>query len=81
MIERETQVWISSEALGAILSPQNPAAARRCSGRLVRISDDGFYEVTVDLQGKSYTALLPIAGTAIMAANPEAEVPVIEVER
>jgi hypothetical protein len=81
MIERETQVWISSEALGAILSPQNPAAARRCSGRLVRVSKEGYYEVTVDLQGKSYTALLPIAATAIMATSPEAEVPAIEVER
>jgi hypothetical protein len=81
MIERETQVWIASEALGYILSPQNPAAARRFSGRLVRISSEGFYEVTVDLQGKSYTALLPVASTAIMAANPEPEVTPIEVER
>jgi hypothetical protein len=81
MIERETQVWIASEALGYILSPQNPAAARRFNGRLVRVSDDGFYEVTVDLQGKNYTALLPIASTAIMATNPESDVPAIEVER
>jgi hypothetical protein len=81
MIERETQVWIASEALGYILSPQNPAAARRFNGRLVRVSDDGFYEVTVDLQGKNYTALLPIATTAIMSTNPESEVPAIEVER
>jgi hypothetical protein len=81
MIERETQIWIASEALGYILSPQNPAAARRFSGRLVRTSSEGFYEVTVDLQGKSYTALLPIAGTAIMAASPEPEVTPIEVER
>ena len=81
MIERETQVWIASEALGYILSPQNPAAARRFNGRLVRISDAGYYEVMVDLQGKNYTALLPIAPTEIMATNPESEVATIEVER
>ena len=81
MIERETQVWIASEALGYILSPQNPAAARRFNGRLVRVCAEGYYEVMVDLQGKNSTALLPIATTAIMATNPESEVATIEVER
>lgn len=81
MIEREATVWITSEALGYILSPQNPQAARRFSGRLVRVAAEGFYEVTVDLQGKNYTALLPIAETAIMATTPESDVPAIEVER
>lgn len=81
MIEREATVWIASEELGYILSPQNPAAARRFSGRLVRVAPEGYYEVTVDLQGKNYTALLPISQTAIMATTSEPEVPPIEVER
>ena len=45
------------------------------------MASEGYYEVTVDLQGKNYTALLPIADTAIMATTPESEVPPIEVER
>jgi hypothetical protein len=81
MIEREATIWIASEALGYILSPQNPAAARRFSGRLVRVAPEGYYEVSVDLQGKSYTALLPIAVTAIMATTPEPEVQSLEIER
>ena len=56
-------------------------AARRFAGRLVRVAAEGYYEVTVDLQGKNYTALLPISQTAIMAATPDMEVPPIEVER
>ncbi|MFN8096114.1 MAG: hypothetical protein U0599_28530 [Vicinamibacteria bacterium] len=51
MIEREATVWIASEELGYILSPQNPAAAR-----LQRAPRPGcrpsYYEVTVDLQGE-----------------------------
>jgi hypothetical protein len=81
MIEREATVWIASEALGHILSPQNPQAARRLPGRLVRVAPEGYYEVTVDLQGKNYTALLPVSDTAIMATTPDVEVPPIEVER
>ena len=45
------------------------------------MSPEGYYEVTVDLQGKNYTALLPISQTAIMATTAESEVPPIEVER
>ena len=51
------------------------------SGRLVRISDEGYYEVTLTLQNGSYTALLPISSTVIIATQPESSVAVIEVER
>ena len=74
MIERETQVWIASEALGYILSPQNPAAARRFNGRLVRDLRRGVLRGDGGPPGRNYTALLPIATTAIMATNPESEV-------
>ena len=76
MIEREATVKISNDQLANLLG-----GTKAASGRLVRIAPEGFYEVTLALQGGSYTTLLPIAGTAIVAAKPETEVPPIEVER
>jgi hypothetical protein len=76
MIEREATVKISSDLLANILG-----GAKAASGRLVRVSPDGYYEVALALQGGSYTTLLPIASTVIIATKPEAEVPPIEVER
>ena len=75
MIEREATVKISCELLGNLLG-----GTKTVSGRLVRVAE-GFYEVTLALQGGSYTTLLPIASTAIIATKPESEVPPIEVER
>ncbi len=51
------------------------------NGKLVRVSKDGYYEVTLATQGGNYTTLLPIASTVIMAAQAESNVPAIEVER
>ena len=76
MIEREATVKISSELLGSLFGGTKVA-----SGRLVRISDEGYYEVTLTLQNGSYTALLPISSTVIIATQPESSVPAIEVER
>jgi hypothetical protein len=76
MIEREATVKISSDLLANILG-----GAKAANGRLVRISSEGFYEVTLTLQGGSYTTLLPIQSTVIIATKPEPEVPPIEVER
>jgi hypothetical protein len=76
MIEREATVKISSELLANLLG-----GAKAANGRLVRIADEGYYEVTLSLQGGSYTTLLPIASTVIIATQPEAAVPAIEVER
>lgn len=76
MIEREATVKISSELLGSLFGVTKVA-----SGRLVRISDEGYYEVTLTLQNGSYTALLPISSTVIIATQPESSVAVIEVER
>ena len=75
MIEREAAIRIYSETLAALLG------AKVANGKLVRVAKDGFYEVTLAAQGGSYTTLLPIASTVIMAAKPEPEVPTIEVER
>lgn len=76
MIEREATVKISSDLLANILG-----GAKAANGRLVRVSQDGYYEVTLSLQGGSYTTLLPIASTVIIATSPESAVPSIEVER
>jgi hypothetical protein len=76
MIEREATVKISSELLGSLFGGTKVA-----SGRLVRIADEGFYEVTLTLQNGSYTALLPISSTVIIATQPESSVASIEVER
>jgi hypothetical protein len=75
MIESEAAVRIYSETLATLLG------AKVANGKLVRVSKDGYYEVTLSTQGGSYTTLLPIASTVIMSAKPEPEVPVIEVER
>ncbi len=71
MIEREAAIKIYNETLGA----------KGAKGRLVRVASEGFYEVTLDVQGRSYTSLLPIQETVILAAEPELEVPTLEVER
>jgi hypothetical protein len=78
MIEREATVKISSDLLVNLLGE---GAKSGVKGRLVRIAEDGYYEVTLTLQNGSYTTLLPIAGTVIIATQPEAAVPPIEVER
>lgn len=71
MIEREAQVRIYNETLGA----------KGSKGRLVRIAPEGFYEVLMELQGKSYTTLLPVHSTVLMAWEAELEVASLEVER
>jgi hypothetical protein len=71
MIEREAAIKIYSEILGA----------KGAKGRLVRVAPEGFYEVTIESQGRHYTGLLPLQATVILAAEPEEEVATIEVER
>jgi len=70
MIEREGAIKIFSEVLGA----------KGAKGRLVRVAE-GFYEVLIEIQGKLFTGLLPIASTVILAAEAEEEIPTLEVER
>ena len=76
MIEREAPIKISSDLLGNLLG-----GTKTVSGKLVRVAPEGFYEVTITLQGGSYTTLLPVATTVIVSARPEQEVPTLEVER
>ena len=71
MIEREAAIKVYNEALGA----------KAAKGKLVRIAPEGFFEVTLEIGGKNYTCFLPIAATAILAAEPEPEIVSLEVER
>jgi hypothetical protein len=71
MIEREAAIKIYNEALGA----------KGAKGRLVRVSAEGYYEVTLESGGKNFTTLLPVSTTVILAAEAEEEVPSVEVER
>ncbi len=71
MIEREAQIKVYNEVLGA----------KGSRARLVRIAPEGFYEVTLESQGKFYTTLLPVSTTVILALDPEEDVATIEVER
>ena len=51
-------------------------------GRLIRINPQGFYELSLEIQGKFYSAFLPISSTAIISLEPEMEtVEKIEIER
>jgi hypothetical protein len=72
MIEREAPIWIYNDKLGV-----NPPR----KGRLVRVADEGFYEVIIEVQGRQHTALLPIDSSVLIAANPEEQVATFEVER
>ena len=51
-------------------------------GRLMAVSPQGYYEVRLDLPDGNHTALLPVAGTAILfeEANIGGE-PIPELER
>jgi hypothetical protein len=71
MIEREAAIKIYNETLGA----------KGAKGRLVRVSEQGFYEVLIESAGRFYTALLPIGSTVVLAGEPEEAVTTIEVER
>lgn len=71
MIEREAAIKIYNEVLGA----------KGAKGRLVRVASEGFFEVLIESSGRYYTALLPIATTVVLAAEPEEEVAALEVER
>jgi hypothetical protein len=75
MIEPLAAIRIYSDTLATLLG------AKVANGKLIRVSKEGFYEVTLTTQGGNYTTLLPIASTVIMAAHPEPAMESIEVER
>lgn len=74
MIEREAQIKIYNELLVG-------GGGKFVRGRLVRVAAEGFYEVLIEQQDRSYTTLLPIGSTVIMASEAEEVVPALDVER
>jgi hypothetical protein len=51
-------------------------------GRLVAISPNGFYEIWLDFSERNHTVLVPIAGTALVFAEPNTHsTPIPEIER
>ncbi len=71
MIEREAPVRVYNESLGV----------KGAKGKLVRVAEEGFFEITLEAGGKNYTTLLPVASTVVMAADPIEEIPALDVER
>ena len=39
-------------------------------GRLMAVSPNGYYEIWLDFSERNHTVLLPIAGTALVFAEP-----------
>ena len=60
MIERESVIKVYNETLGA----------KGVKGKLIRVASDGYYEVTLEISGKNYTSLLPIALSLIHISEP-----------
>lgn len=51
-------------------------------GRLMAVSPHGFYEIWLDFSDRNHTVLLPVAGTALVFAEPNAQgEPGPEIER
>jgi hypothetical protein len=71
MIEREAAIKVYNETLGA----------KGAKGKLVRVSAEGYYDVTLESGGKYFTTLLPIQSTVILAAEAEEDFASLEVER
>ena len=75
MIESEALVFVANDAMAEIIK------AKSAKAKLVRIASDGYYEVSLTLNGKSHTAFLPIANTVVVAASPDGDFASIPVER
>ncbi len=75
MIETETAVFIANDAMAEIIK------AKMAKAKFVRVASDGYYEVTLALNGKNHTAFLPIAQTVIVAATPDPDFASIPIER
>lgn len=50
-------------------------------GTLIAVNDSGFYEVTMEVNQKNHTVLLPVAETVLIFNEPMPEVASIEIER
>ena len=56
--------------------------AKGTAATLVSISDNGYYQVEVQIKGRSHVMFLPIANSALYFSEPEAiPEPEFEIER
>lgn len=52
------------------------------AGTLINVSEDGFYEVTMEVNKKNHTVLFPVNGTVLIFNEPLPEIDQsIEIER
>lgn len=75
MIDNESSVFIANDAMAEIIK------SKSAKGKLVRVADEGFYEVRLTLNGKNHTAYLPVSSTVLVAAQPDGEFASIPIER
>lgn len=57
--------------------------AKGTPGKLISVSEDGYYQIEVSIKGRSHTMLLPVANTGVVFFEPEPEVEIggMEIER
>ena len=70
-MEVPRQVMIHNETLGL----------KGASGMLVRIAEEGYYEVNLRFGDNTHRVLLPIQATALIAGEAEVVGETVEVER
>ena len=59
-----------------------PLEFKNKQGRLLAISEQGFYEIRMEFAERNHTVLLPIANTALIFADPNVTgEPIPEIER
>jgi hypothetical protein len=59
-----------------------PLELKNRQGRLVAVSEQGYYEVRMDFAERNHTVLLPIANTALIFADANVTgEPIPEIER
>ena len=75
MIENEAAIFIANDAMAEIIK------AKSAKRKLVRVAEEGYYEVRLTLNGKQHTAYLPVNTTVVVSALPEGEFASIAVER
>jgi hypothetical protein len=70
-MDLESEVWIYNERLGA----------QPVKGRLIRVSELGYYELAIRQKDGAFQAYLPVGSTVLVSAKPIPEVESIVVER
>ena len=50
-------------------------------GTLLRVAEEGYYEVNLRFGGNTHRVLLPVIGTVLIAQRAESTVPTVEIER